>query len=842
MNNNKKSNPMIFLGAIYAVLVVAIFISYIQLKGKLLDGGSLQLNLILIASLLTVILSYWFIGLVVLKPINELKEILRSRIEKGEDVTHKIVLSNKGLLGNVEGVVNDLLVVLNLMILDINKIANGLFDASQEMMKHANVVEHISEEVSKSINSVAEGATVQAIEESKTLAILEKTNKLIDTGNIEIAKTVDNIKISTQTARTGNENMMNIKVFFDSLDEYFNTSTDKMQSLSNRSGEVSAIIGTIKQIAEQINLLALNAAIEAARAGEAGKGFSVVASEVRKLSDSTQNALTTISDIVFMLQKDTMEMKDLMKNNSESIKDQHQLIKSSIEGFGVIVVQAEQTETESKKMQTIIGDICINSNETLQLTKHTDILIQNSAAAAEEVAAAVEEQNAIFSELIGISRQLEALSDQLMNQIVKYKVDKKELDSFENLVNFTNKNEIKIGLLNSLSGPIANAGGLDGYRGQIVAIDMVNKKGGVAGKYKIVPVIADDKSKADVAVKECERLKQEDVNIVAGVFSSGIAIPVAETCEKNKTIFWDHIAVSDKVLDNKHYKYVFRPAIMGTMCGALGGEFVNENFKLFGMSSVSDIRVAVIHEDSAFGASIAEGNIQGAKKYNMKVVLHEGYDANSKDLKWLVQKLIDAKPDVVMHTAYYDDICVFLRDAESMGFKTKAMIGFGGGHGMLEEVDKRLGKKVTKYMINNDNPVIQLIPKESLKPEVYAENQEFMQRLADKFKVKNTTNYHAAGFAHMKMLLEEVLPLALSKFGEITPDTISQACQIVDVKDSNVGYGLKFAPYDDRYAGQNVRAFNFLMQWDNEKWDVVFPENFKTKTAVIPFTKESVFS
>ena len=840
MENGKKLNPMVLLGSAYAVIIVFIVVNYIKLKSILAGGGSLQLNLMFLACLIVIGISYWFIGLVVLKPINELKETLRSRIEKGENVTHKIVLSNKGLLGNVEGVVNDLLVVLNLMILDINKVANGLFDASQEMMKHANVVEHISEEVSKSINSVAEGATVQAIEESKTLAILEKTNKLIDTGNIEIAKTVDNIKISTQTARTGNENMKNIKVFFDSLDEYFNTSTDKMQSLSNRSGEVSAIIGTIKQIAEQINLLALNAAIEAARAGEAGKGFSVVASEVRKLSDSTQNALTTISEIVFMLQKDTMEMKDLMKNNSESIKEQHQLIKSSIEGFGVIVVQAEQTEAESKKMQTIIGDICINSNETLQLTQHTDVLIQNSAAAAEEVAAAVEEQNAIFSELISISRQLEALSDQLMNQIVKYKVEQKEMDAFENAAQFANKNEIKIGLLNSLSGPIANAGGLDGYRGQIVAIDMINKRGGVAGKYKVVPVIADDKSKADVAVKECERLKQEDVNIVAGVYASGIAIQVAESCEKNKQIFWDHIALSDKVLENKHYKYVFRPAVMGTMCGALAGDFINANYKMIG-NSPSEIKVAVIHEDSAFGSAIAEGNVQGVNKNNMKLVLHEGYDANTKDLKWLVQKLIDAKPDVVMHTAYYDDLCVFLKEAESMGFKTKCIVGFGGGHSMLEDIDKKIGKKVTKYMINLDNPVIQLIPKEALSPEVYAENQEFMQRLAEKFKVKNTTNNHAAGFAHMMMLLEDVLPLALSKFGEITADTISQACQIVDVEDSNVGYGLKFAHYDDKYAGQNVKAFSFLMQWDNEKWDVVFPENFKTKVPVIPFTKESIF-
>lgn len=781
------------------------------------------------------------INLVIL-PVRELRKILRYRIEKGKYMTHKIVLKNKGVIGNVESAINDLLYLLNIMIKDTDKIANRLFKTSQEMLNYANAIEHITFEVSNNINSVAEGASIQAVEEKKALDILEKNNNLIDLGNSQIKKTVDNIKITTKAAHKGSENMSCIKKYFEDLDDYFSISTDKIQQLSNRSSKVSEIIETIKQIADQINLLALNAAIEAAGAGEAGRGFAVVASEIRKLSDNTQGALVGISDIVIMLQNEIKEIKELMKNNSALIKGQHTLIKQNIHGFSVIVNQAEQTEMESKKMKDVIDDICLNSNEALQVTKNTDILIQNSAVSAQEVAAAVQEQNSIFSELLGISRQLEAVSDQLMTQIVGYRVDENELKSFNGGSKLLNKHEIRIGLLNSLSGSIAETGGLDGYRGQIVAIDMINKNGGVLGKYRVIPVIADDKSKAQVAASQCEKMSQQNIAIIAGVASSSIAECVSKICEENKTIFWNHLAIGDSVLKDKHYKYVFRPIVMGSTCGLTGSELINANYGSFGVKSSSELKIAVIYENGSYGQSISQGNLDGIKKYGMKLVLKESYDSNSKDLRWLIKKLIKAEPDIIFQTSYFDDLCIFLKNAQELKLKVKAIIGFGGGFGMLEEIEKKLSGKITQYLINCVNPAIQLIPKNALSPKIYEENLEFIRRLKEKFKVMNPTNLHAGGFAHMKMLLENILPIAIEKYGEITAESVRKACMEVDLNSgSNTGYGLKFAPPEDVYAGQNIYAYGFAMQWDTEKLDVIFPNNYKTKKPVLPFPKESIF-
>src|SRR5882672_12478635 len=98
---------------------------------------------------------------------------------------------------------------------------------------------------------------------------------------------------------------------------------------------------------------------------------------------------------------------------------------------------------------------------------------------------------------------------------------------------------IKIGLLFDHSGPFSAAGSLNCWRGAKMIIDYVNERGGVMGKYKIVQVDGDSQSKAEVAINEAERLLNvEKVDILAGVYSSAHAVPLAEKVDKQKRFLW----------------------------------------------------------------------------------------------------------------------------------------------------------------------------------------------------------------------------------------------------------------------------------------------------------------
>jgi branched-chain amino acid transport system substrate-binding protein len=398
------------------------------------------------------------------------------------------------------------------------------------------------------------------------------------------------------------------------------------------------------------------------------------------------------------------------------------------------------------------------------------------------------------------------------------------------------KEKLKIAVMHSITGSFALAGGLAGQRGSLVAIDMWNSRGGIDNKYDIVPVEADAQSNPDVAIREAERLiNVEKVPVILGIYSSGIATPLAPICDKNKTILWITIAISDKVVEDRNLQYVFRPQPMGSQWGKCSVDFLKDNFAKLGYKSPGEVKVAVIYEDGPYGVSVKTANLSQAEMNKMKVVLNEGYDHKTRDLSSLVLKLKAAKADALLHTGYYPDIVLFLRQARELGLQTKAIIGHGAGYANFPNLEKQVGPEIMQYVYNIDTAPAQNLDKKKLMKGMGPIVEEFLKRYNEKYKEASPPAHATMGFGHSWILLQ-TLEHCVKKYGTPTPDNIRKAALEMDIPEGGTpsGYGAKFAPPDHKYSGQNLKSYPVTMQWVKQNIEVVWPNTLKTMEAKLP--------
>lgn len=286
---------------------------------------------------------------ILLRPIARLVDRLRDIAEGEGDLSISLDQSRTDELGKVGYYFNEFMAKLR--------------DTLQEVNQNSNDVAASSTQLASNVGSMNQGVRDQESRTTELAAAIEQMNATVAQIAENAQSTAEQSQQTFERAQGGQQSVGQTVEKMSQIARNVRSAASTIESLGESASQIGAIIDVINDIADQTNLLALNAAIEAARAGEHGRGFAVVADEVRKLAERTQEATQQITQMISGLQGETQ---------------------SAVQGI-------ESSVTHVEEGNRIASDAGARLDEIIALNQQTTDMITQIATAAEQQSATTSE-------------------------------------------------------------------------------------------------------------------------------------------------------------------------------------------------------------------------------------------------------------------------------------------------------------------------------------------------------------------------------------------------------------------------------------------------------------------
>ena len=320
--------------------------------------------LILVASALALAIGLLATVLITLLIVRPLKQVIAlARLIAAGDLSTQIQVQRSDEIGQLFAAMQEMSTNLRSM---VGRLQAGVVQISASAQDLATVTEQTRQGVDSQKEETEQVATAM----SEMTATVHEVARNAEAAATSTGRAEECVGIGGTVVRQTLERI-------NQLAEAMTNTTHSIETLSQDTQRIEAILDVIKSVAEQTNLLALNAAIEAARAGDQGRGFAVVADEVRALAKRTQHSTTEIESLVVVLRDGARRSVDAMRQ---------------------IGTRVDQAVTDANQTEGALTDIA----EAVTLIFEMN---QQIAAAAEEQTAVAEEINRSVTSIRDISDQ-----------------------------------------------------------------------------------------------------------------------------------------------------------------------------------------------------------------------------------------------------------------------------------------------------------------------------------------------------------------------------------------------------------------------------------------------------
>lgn len=314
-------------------------------------------------------LSY-FISSFVTGPVNKSVSAIQNIISEN-DFTAEVEVESHDEMGILAE-------NFNLLIANISSVLNKTRDSSEKITALIQSLSSSSQETSATANQQAAAVKeiVSTMEDADSLA------KSIDKKIVEVTRTTEN---SRERVEEGFDLVKSSIDKMNEIREANKTTIDGIMYLNEKINNIWEIVKIINGIADQTKIIAFNAELEASAAGEAGKNFQIVATEIRRLADSTVSSTAEINERINEIQKSSDRLLLTSENGTEKISEGNELSNKINSMFGDIRGSSEASTDSTKQISVSIKQQVSSFEQILLALRQISEGVDNAAVSTKEI-------------------------------------------------------------------------------------------------------------------------------------------------------------------------------------------------------------------------------------------------------------------------------------------------------------------------------------------------------------------------------------------------------------------------------------------------------------------------
>ena len=387
------------------------------------QADSIKVLTVIIVMIATLIAG--FIGIVVSSGIGRSIRDIISVLKKASegDLTVTVKTRRKDEFNILSNNINNMITNMKGLISKSANVATTVISSTENVQQNSELLLTASKDISIAISEIQEGITQQAQDTEQSL---RQTDDLANQINLVNEHTYQISKIANETKTVVNNGFNEVEELNSATKsniDITNKTIKDIEDLERESKAITEIIGVINDIAAQTNLLSLNASIEAARAGDAGRGFSVVAEEIRKLSEKSVSASGEIEQIITNIIKKTQATAVTVKQTEGISKTTEKRLFEVVNLFNNINTHVDELAEKMNDISTTMTVMNEAKNDTLHAIESISAVSEETSAASEEVDATAQQQLEAVTKLNEAAISLKNDSSELAKAIRLFKID-----------------------------------------------------------------------------------------------------------------------------------------------------------------------------------------------------------------------------------------------------------------------------------------------------------------------------------------------------------------------------------------------------------------------------------